>query len=78
MNVEQLIAELQKLPKHLPIVVDGYEGGVEELLSVTKVSIKRDIYGGMDKTPWDYGPHHVEPYGADPEELEPAVYLPRQ
>jgi len=74
MNVEQLIAELQKLPKHLPVVVDGYEGGVLDLEKVRLVSIQRDV---NDSVCGYVGPHEVVSYGVDSSELEPAVYLPR-
>jgi len=42
MNVEELVKELQNFPPHLRVVVDGYEGGVDDIFSdnIERIFIK--------------------------------------
>lgn len=81
MKVRELIAKLQTCDPDLMVIVDGYEGGVDELGEVRTVQIAKDApgYGGyfgnheiIDPDAWDYD----EEWGnAD---VVMAIYLPRR
>lgn len=51
LTVEQLINKLQKYPKNLQILVDGYEGGLDAVLSSRIVDVEYD-----ESKAWYYGP----------------------
>ena len=51
LTVEQLINELQKHPKNLQVLVDGYEGGLDAALSSKVVAVEYD-----ESKAWYYGP----------------------
>jgi hypothetical protein len=55
MNVGQLIKQLEKLDPELMVVVRGYEGGVNEVVSHTVCNIAIDA----NKGEWYYGRHEV-------------------
>ena len=42
LTVEQLINELQKHPKNLQVLVDGYEDGLDAVLSSKVVDVEYD------------------------------------
>jgi hypothetical protein len=79
MTVGELIAKLQEFDQNTMVVVDGYEGGVDELTTVQTVSIAL----GYNVEGWYYGDHEVVTDSTLlPEEKEKypvvtAVYLPR-
>lgn len=53
LTVEQLISELQKYPKDLQVLVDGYEDGLDAALSTKIVNVKYD-----ENKAWYYGPFY--------------------
>jgi len=55
MNVGQLIEQLKHLDPNLMVVVRGYEGGVNEVVSHTICNIAIDANEGE----WYYGRHEV-------------------
>ena len=55
MNVGQLIEQLKQLDPELMVVVRGYEGGVNEVVSHTVCKIAIDA----NKGEWYYGRHEV-------------------
>jgi hypothetical protein len=79
MTVGELIAKLQEFDQDMMVVVDGYEGGVDELRHVQTASIAL----GYNVEGWYYGDHEMVTDGyLTPEEKEKypvvtAVYLPR-
>jgi len=54
MKVKDLIKELQSYDPELMVVIDGYEGGVDEATKAIDVSLKLDV-----NTEWYYGKHEV-------------------
>ena len=75
MTVTELIAKLRELPQDARVVIDGYEGGVEDVAMVTTVILVnvRDIADTME------GNHELRE-GLDDQRPadETAVYLPRK
>jgi hypothetical protein len=67
MNVKELIEKLMPLPEDNPVVIRGYEGGVDDLKNVEEVKIKKNV-----NTSWYYGPHDLCVKRADG---LPAIYL---
>lgn len=64
MTVEELIKVLSTFPQDLPVVVDGYEGGVDDKFEVQRAKVKWDAY----KEGYDYfGDHDVLRWEGDPE-----------
>lgn len=51
LTVEQLISELQKYPKEFKVLVDGYEDGLDAVLSSKIVNVEYD-----ESKAWYYGP----------------------
>jgi|JTFP01.1.fsa_nt_gb hypothetical protein len=51
LTVEQLISELQKYPKDFKVLVDGYEDGLDAVLSSKIVNVEYD-----ESKAWYYGP----------------------
>lgn len=71
MTVAELIAELGKLPPELPVYVEGYEWGLEDMDWVRVVDVARNVlgaaYGGSHA-----GPDDIPRVGAT---YQPGVYL---
>jgi hypothetical protein len=57
MNVQQLIEELQKHPPEMRVIVNGYEGGYDDLASPNKQSIRLNVH---PPDQWYYGKHDDE------------------
>ena len=52
MIVKELIEKLQELDPNLPVLVDGYEGGCNDLKELSEIEVIRDV-----NTQWYYGTH---------------------
>lgn len=61
MNIGQLIEKLQAFPADLPVLVDGYEGGLTE----AKDPVVKSVVFNCRESDY-YGPHEEEEYW-DPE-----------
>lgn len=79
MTVAELIAKLQELPQDARVVIDGYEGGLEDVEVVRVIEI---IVGSKGPCSDLFGTHeqwfpavHDRPARKRPHET--AVYLPR-
>lgn len=74
MNVAQLIQALQKLDQQLPVVVRGYEDGVNDVQKICPIRIERDArkgigyYGQHDYAAGDVGEAAIELWGDNPED----------
>jgi len=55
MTVGELIAKLQEFDQDMMVIVDGYEGGVDELRHVQTASIAL----GYNAESWYYGDHEI-------------------
>ena len=74
MKVEQLIKKLKRYDPEWMVVVDGYEGGVEELQECHFVSIALNVNPSMSCC----GPHEIEtPDKQQGRAYRYALYLPR-
>ena len=74
MTVAELITKLQEMPRDARVVIDGYEGGLEDVSSVSIIPVVLNKNGPR---PDYYGLHEEwEPY-MDQEPDESAVYIPR-
>jgi hypothetical protein len=75
MTVKELIEKLQKFDPGMIVVVDGYEGGVNDVSTAREIDI---ILNCHDE--WYYGKHEI-PSMWSPDEINretvKAVYLPR-
>ncbi len=58
MRVHELIALLSKMPADADVVVKGYEEGVDDVIDVKLVQIRRDVY-----KQWYYGKHVIDSTG---------------
>jgi hypothetical protein len=65
MTVGELIAKLQEFDQNMMVVVDGYEGGADELKTVTTARIALDYNKGS----WYYGKHEFVSVGLDENEI---------
>jgi hypothetical protein len=75
MKVKDLIEVLKKYNPELPVVVDGYEGGVGKPAGVTEVSLEVDV-----NTEWYLGEHEIvnnEEYEMTDRAEVRAVYIAR-
>lgn len=63
LNVGQLIDLLSGLPSDLPVVVDGYEGGLTEYLLVGEIDVEPNYYEGSGHI---FGEHGDRPMDGDP------------
>lgn len=54
MNVAELIKVLQELPQDALVVINGYEGGVNEVSNATETKIEQNV-----NTAWYYGDHEI-------------------
>lgn len=52
MIVKELIEKLQELDPNLPVLVEGYEGGCNDVKDLTEIQIIRDV-----NLEWYYGSH---------------------
>jgi len=52
MTVKELIEKLQSLDQELPVFIDGYEGGCNDLTDLINIEVVRDV-----NTEWYYGSH---------------------
>ena len=52
MTVKELIEKLQSLDQELPVFIDGYEGGCNDLTDLVNIEVVRDV-----NTEWYYGSH---------------------
>ena len=72
MKVKELILRLQECNPEAMVVVDGYEGGLEELKNVhDSILIALDVNAGR------YGPHEPDWREHTGHATVAAVYLPR-
>ncbi len=55
MKVNELIAQLSDLPPDADVVVKGYEGGVDDVVDIHIVMIRRDV-----NNEWFYGKHEAD------------------
>lgn len=67
MKVSELISKLMKYDSDLQVMVDGYEGGVDECPCVLLRTVKLNA-----NTAWYYGKHEL-----DASSSYCVVYLPR-
>ena len=56
-TVGELVKELNKYPKNMKVLVDGYEGGLADIDSICNGEVRLNWHGN-----WYYGAH--EGYGA--------------
>jgi hypothetical protein len=61
MNVQQLIDMLNEYPKDSMVVVNGYEGGVSEVGSMSECRLRLNV-----NTAWYYGCHEMKDDGDTP------------
>ena len=58
MKVIDLLTLLSEMPADADVVIKGYEGGVDDILNVKLVKIKKDIHAE-----WYYGKHEIDEAG---------------
>jgi len=58
MKVKDLVAILSKMPPEADVVAKGYEGGVDDVVNVQLVKLKRDV-----NAEWYYGRHEIKDDG---------------
>jgi hypothetical protein len=58
MKVKDLLALLSQMPADADVVVKGYEGGVDDVVNVKLVKIKKDVH-----SEWYYGRHEIDEDG---------------
>lgn len=58
MKVIDLLTLLSEMPADADVVLKGYEGGVDDVLNVKLVKIKKDI-----NADWYYGKHEIDEAG---------------
>ncbi len=75
MTVAELIAKLRELPQGARVVIDGYEGGVEDVARVTMAPILVNVGDIADTM---YGNHELCSESSERPADETAVYLPRR
>jgi hypothetical protein len=54
MTVKDLIEKLQSLDQELPVFVNGYEGGCDDLTDLKEIEVVRDV---NSEKKWYYGSH---------------------
>ena len=55
MKVIDLLALLSQMPSEADVVVKGYEGGVDDVVNVNLVKIKKNV-----NDEWYYGKHTID------------------
>ncbi len=73
MKVRDLIEILNGCDPELPIVVDGYEGGLDDLMEVETIQIFKDVNLNVG---W-YGDHEEASGASIKANTHTAIYLPR-
>jgi hypothetical protein len=58
MKVIDLLRLLSQMPMDADVVVEGYEGGVDDVINVKLVKIKKDV-----NVDWYYGRHEIDDDG---------------
>lgn len=58
MKVRDLLTLLSKMPADADVVAKGYEDGVDDVVQVKLVKLKKDI-----NTEWYYGKHQISEDG---------------
>ena len=58
MKVIDLLTLLSEMPANADVVLKGYEGGVDDVLNVKLVKIKKDV-----NAEWYYGKHEIDEAG---------------
>ena len=58
MKVMDLLTLLSAMPADADVVLKGYEGGVDDVLNVKLVNIKKDVHAE-----WYYGKHAIDDNG---------------
>ncbi len=58
MKVMDLLTLLSEMPADADVVLKGYEGGVDDVLNVKLVKIKKDV-----NAEWYYGKHEIDEDG---------------
>ena len=58
MKVIDLLALLSQMPSEADVVVKGYEGGVDDVINVKMVKVKKDVHAE-----WFYGRHEIDEDG---------------
>lgn len=58
MKVIDLITLLSQMPAEADVVVKGYEGGLDNVINVKLVKIKKDV-----NVDWYYGRHEIDDDG---------------
>jgi len=58
MKVKDLLTLLSQMPADMDVVVKGYEGGVDDVVNVKLVQIKKDVHAE-----WYYGRHEIDENG---------------
>lgn len=58
MKVIDLLTLLSEMPADADVVLKGYEGGVDDVLNVKLVKIKKDV-----NADWYYGKHEIDEAG---------------
>ena len=69
MTVQELIDALSKLPPDHMVVVNGYEGGVNEISDVVQCKLDLNV-----NTKWYYGKHETH-RRADSDDDVPGVWI---
>ena len=52
MTVKELIEKLQTLDQEMPVFINGYEGGYDDLTDLTNIEVVKNV-----NTQWYYGSH---------------------
>ena len=68
MKVKDLLNLLSKLPEDADVVAKGYEGGVDDIVNIQLVKLKRNVHAE-----WYYGRHEIDENG----DIE-AVFIQRE
>ena len=58
MRVKDLLTLLSEMPADADVVVKGYEGGVDDVINVKLVKIRKDVHAE-----WYYGRHEIDEDG---------------
>ena len=70
MTVQELIDALTKLPPDHMVVVNGYEGGVEEIFNIVQCMLDLNV-----NTAWYYGKHETRRGDDVTESCVPGVWI---